>query len=205
MAAVEPTSSPGSAPTSSPALEVVPVPSEYSPADRGGPEDRLYDVEAMVEDIGEDPARWLDRNLEHHGVPELEEREFAAWDEPNYRLVPDDDVSKPLEMVKGRIDGIDSIAVARAWQAVERRLRSTPDGGREVIIDYLDDRIDDLEANGERDLPGRCAEELRELGVEAYENVAPKPEAVYLDEGGEEQNTVSADEKLAAMADGGEE
>jgi len=124
------------------------VPSEFSPADRADREDRLYDVEAMVENIGEDPARWLDRNLEHHGVPQLKEREFSAWDEPNYRLVPEEDVSKPLSMVKGRIDGIDSIAVARAWQAVERRLRSTPEGGRDVIIDHLDERIEQLEEEG---------------------------------------------------------
>ncbi len=181
------------------------MPSEYSPADRGDGEDRRYDVEAMIENIGEDPARWLDQNLDHHGVARLEEREFAAWDEDNYRVVPDEEVSKPLEMVKGRIDGIHTVAVARAWEAVERRLRSTPEGGRDVIIDHLNDRIDELQEHGERDLPGLSPEEQRERAAEAYEAVAPKDDAVYLNEDGREQNTVSADEKLAAMADGGEE
>jgi len=186
---------------------VIAVPSEFSPADRGDREDRLYDVEAMVENIGEDPARWLDRNLEHHGVARLEEREFAAWDEDNYRLVPDYEVSKPLEMVKGRIDGIDSVAVARAWQAVERRLGSTPEGGRDVIIEALEERIAELEANGERELPGLSPEEQRERALEAYE-ATDKGEAVILGADGEptaRSQGKSAEQKLAAMADGGEE
>jgi len=181
------------------------VPSEFLPADRGDRDDRLYDVEAMVENIGEDPARWLDRNLEHHGVACLEQRQFSAWDEDDWRLVPDEDVSRPLEMVLGRIDGIDEISVARAWRAVERRLRCTPEGGRDVIIESLNERIAELEEHGERDLPGLSPEEQREHAVEAYESISPKPEATYLDEDGQKQDIVTADEKLAALADGGEE
>jgi len=183
------------------------VPSEFSPADRGDRDDRLYDVEAMVVNIGEDPARWLDRNLEHHGFACLEQREFSAWDEDDWRLVPDEQVSKPLEMVKGRIDGIDEVAVARAWQAVERRLRSTPEGGRDIVIEALEERIAELEENGDRDLPGLSPEQQRERAVEAYE-AADKGDAVILDADGEQtarSQGKTAEQKLAAMADGGED
>lgn len=95
------------------------MPSEHSPAERS---DRR-EFPRVVDDIGEDPARYLD----------------APWDERS-------------EMIAGRIRGIDTLAVARAWVAVERRLgRGDDDGPREHIIERLEDRIDDLEAAGERD------------------------------------------------------
>jgi len=177
------------------------VPSEHSP----GARDERERFERLRRDLNEDPARFLDRDIFEHGQVRLEERDVVEWDQSNQRVVRDESVSAPGEMIRDRIDGIDDLEVARAWRAVERNLDRTPDGGRDVVIGFIEDRIDELEATGERDLPGRSAEELRELGVDAYENIAPKPDAVYLDEDGEEQSTVSADEKLAAMADGGEE
>lgn len=73
-------------------------------------------------DLGEDPARYLD----------------APWDDRE-------------EMIRGRIRGIDEIGVARAWIGVERRLGRGEGGGpREHIIQRLEERVDFLEANGER-------------------------------------------------------
>jgi len=177
------------------------VPSEHSP----GARDERERFERLRRDLNEDPARFLDRDIFDHGQVRLEERENPQWNESNQRVVRDESVSAPGEMIRDRIAGIDDLEVARAWRAVERGLDRTPEGGRDVVIEFIEDRIDELQEHGERDLPGRSAEELRELGVEAYEAVAPKPDAVYLDEDGQEQTTVSADEKLAAMADGGEE
>jgi len=180
---------------------VITVPSEHSPADSGDHEE----FPRLRRELNEDPARFLDRDLFDHGQVRLEPRENPEWNESNQRAVRDDDVSAPGEMMRDRIRGIDSIAVARAWRAVERGLDRTPEGGRDVIIEFIETRLDELEEHGERDLPGLSPEEQRERAVEAYESVAPKPDAVYLDEDGEEQNIVTADEKLAAMADGGEE
>jgi len=180
---------------------VVAVPSEDSP----GARDNREHYERLRRELNEDPARFLDRDLFDHGQVRLEQRETSDWNESNQRAVRDDDVSAPGEMMRDRIQGIDSIAVARAWRAVERGLDRTPEGGRDIIIEFIENRIDELEEQGERDLPGLPPEEQRDRAVEAYEAVAPKDGATYLDEDGEVQNTVSADEKLAAMADGGED
>jgi len=177
------------------------VPTEDSP----GARDNREHYERLRRELNEDPARFLDCDLFDHGQVRLEPRENPEWNESNQRAVRDDDVSAPGEMMRDRIRGIDSIAVARAWRAVERGLDRTPEGGRDIIIDFIETRIAELEEHGERELPGLSPEEQRERGVEAHESVAPKPDAVYLDEDGQEQNIVTADEKLAAMADGGEE
>jgi hypothetical protein len=188
---------------------VIGVPSEQQPADRGGRPDRgeKYDIDAMIADIGEDPGRWLDRDLFGHGLRRLEDRE-PDFEKGDQRLVRDSNVSAPGQMIRDRISGIDKIAVARAWIAVERRLPRTPDGGRDVVIGLLDDRINELEAEGERDLPGRSGEELKELGVEKFEAVAPKEDVVFRGPDGEPTGRgegSTANQKLAAMADGGEE
>jgi len=177
------------------------LPSEHSP----GARDNREHYERLRRELNEDPARFLDRDLFDHGQVRLEQRETSDWNESNQRAVRDDDVSAPGEMMRDRIRGIDSIAVARAWRAVERGLDRTPEGGRDIIIEFIETRIAELEEHGERDLPGLSPEEQRERAVEAYESVAPKSDAVYLDEDGEEQDIVTADEKLAAMADGGED
>ncbi|UIO98879.1 hypothetical protein Hbl1158_10070 [Halobaculum sp. CBA1158] len=101
------------------------MPSEHSPADQS--DRRTFPT--LREDIGEDPARYLD----------------GPWDER-------------AMMIRGRICGIDYIAVARAWIAVERRLGRGSDGGpRDAIIERLKDRIATLEAEGERLSPAECA------------------------------------------------
>jgi len=184
------------------------VPSDRQPADRSDRPDRgeKYDIDAMIANIGEDPGRWLDRDLFGHGLRRLEDRE-PDFEKGDQRLVRDSDVSAPGQMIRDRISGIDKITVARAWKAVERRLPRTPDGGRDVVIGLLEDRIEELEEHGERDLPGRSAEELKELGVKAFEGVE-KADIVYRGPDGEPTGRgegSTANQKLAAMADGGEE
>lgn len=183
--------------------EVRPVPSEHSP----GANSSRERFPRLKDDIGEDPARFLDRDLFEHGQVRLEERNHAEWDQSRQRLVRNQDVSAPGEMIRDRIRGIDKLAVASAWLAIERRLDRTPEGGRDVVVGLLEDRIDELEAKGERDLPGRSSEELRELGVEAYEN-SDKVDIVYYGIDGEPTGRSSgktASQKLAAIADGGEQ
>ena len=185
------------------------MPSERQPADRSDRPDRSekYDIDAMIANIGEDPGRWLDRDLFGHGLRRLEDRE-PDFEKGDQRLVRDSDVSAPGQMIRDRISGIDKTAVARAWIAVERRLPRTPDGGRDVVIGLLEDRIEELEEHGERNLPGLSEEELRERGVEKYEAVEPKEEIVFRGPDGEPTGRgegSTANQKLAAMADGGEE
>lgn len=187
---------------------MIAVPSDR-PRTRHGRSERAeeYDIDAMIENIGEDPGRWLDRDLFGHGVGRLKDREEADFEEGAQRVVRDDEVSEPGEMIRDRISGIDKIAVGRAWKAVERCLPRTPEGGRDVVIDLLDDRLDELQANGERDLPGRSGEELRELGVEKFEAVE-KGDVVIRGPDGEptgRSEGTTASQKLAAMTDGGEE
>ncbi|WP_154018474.1 hypothetical protein [Halolamina rubra] len=177
------------------------MPSENQPAGSG----RREQFPGLRADLGEDPARWLDRDLFSHGVTRLEARDAPAYNEASQHVVRDTDVSAPGELIRDRISGIDEIAVARAWKAIERRLERTPEGGRDVVIGYLEDRIDELEANGERQLPGLSEDELRELGVEKFEAVE-KGDVVFRGPDGEVTSRTegtSASQKLAAMAEGG--
>ena len=174
------------------------MPSEQQPA-HSGCRERYSNLQ---EDIGEDPARWLDRDLFDHGISYLDDRDEPDFEKGDQRLVREGRVSAPGEMIRDRIAGIDTITIARAWRAVERGLDRTPEGGRDVVIGFIEDRIDELEANGERDLPGRSGEELRELGVEGYEAVAPKPDVVIRGADGEptgRSEGTTASQKLAAM------
>jgi hypothetical protein len=93
------------------------VPSEHSP---GGTRERET-FEVIERDHGEDPARWLDQDLLQH---------------PGRKA-----------LVEARIDGIDSIALVRAWIAVERRLERAT---RQGIITRLERREEQLQQLGER-------------------------------------------------------
>ena len=84
----------------------------------GDSRERYPDVR---DDIGEDPARWLD-----------------------YALIDDQDAQR---MARIRIKSIDSIDVARSWIEVERQLDRGP---RKKIIAWLNERIKALEVIGER-------------------------------------------------------
>jgi len=103
------------------------VPSEHSPSSMLGRER----VPELVERIGEDPARWLDRSL------------FGG----------ESDTSAPGIMIRARIRGIDDLGVLSAWKAVERRLDRGP---REKVMQMLEDREQELEEIGER--PDRLQE-----------------------------------------------
>jgi hypothetical protein len=76
-------------------------------------------------DIGENPARFLDRSIE----------------------VPPDRNS----MFRARVEGIDRIEVINAWTAAERRLANEQDRApRQHVLDLLDDRKAVLQEHGER-------------------------------------------------------
>ena len=81
----------------------------------------------LREDLGEDPARWLDHRLVEYGA-----------DYTDHTL---------SRMVRDRIHGIDRIAVVNAWIAVERNLDRGP---RRPIIQLLEKRLVYLEEHGER-------------------------------------------------------
>ncbi|GGK64504.1 hypothetical protein [Haloarcula sebkhae] len=87
----------------------------------------------LEEDIGEDPARWLDQDLLSH---------------PDRR-----------KLVFSLIDGIDSIERVRAWRSIERKLannrfaekaRNPLEKPRAKIMQRLDQREEWLELHGER-------------------------------------------------------
>jgi hypothetical protein len=84
--------------------------------------------------IGEDPARYLDRD-------------FVA--DP-----PDPGGMHSREWLWVRIQGIDDLGVIARWQAVERQLDRSPDEGREPIMQLLRKRAKQLQKGGER--VGRC-------------------------------------------------
>lgn len=103
----------------------------------------------LKEDIGENPARFLDHRLVERGE-----------DHTDYTLA---------RMVRDRITGIDRIEVVRAWKAVERRLDRGP---RDAVLQLLDQREQFLQEHGERpddlrtewpqDLPDRYDPTLRD-------------------------------------------
>lgn len=112
--------------------------------------EHAHDVEDVRERIGEDPARFLDRNLYHHGVRRVAEKDSYGPHEASHTPVRDSHVSTPGEMVRDRIQGIDSFHTVQVWIEVEKSLERTPDGGRDEVISLLRDRIAELEEHGER-------------------------------------------------------
>lgn len=87
--------------------------------------------------IGEDPARWLDRDLVERG--------------------PSHTTRTNRELVLARIRGIDYLGVANAWIQVERELDRGP---RDRVIETLEERRDFLIEYGDR--PEVDEEELEE-------------------------------------------
>lgn len=92
----------------------------------------------LAEDIGEDPARYLD-------VDRIDD----------------------LELARARIRGVDFLATLRAWRAVERNLSErdvVSEHHRQRVMEWLDEREAELEEIGERD--DRLSEtiERREAG-----------------------------------------
>jgi hypothetical protein len=80
---------------------------------------------ALKDEIGEDPARYLD-------VERVED----------------------LQLARARIRGIDSLATLRAWKAVERNLSANgvvSEHHRQQVMQWLDEREAYLEEHGDRD------------------------------------------------------
>jgi hypothetical protein len=78
---------------------------------------------ALRERLGEDPARWLDREIVDSGT----------------------------SMVLDRIESIDDLEVIRAWKAVERNLgRGRGGDPRSGVMSALEEREQTLEEHGER-------------------------------------------------------
>ena len=91
----------------------------------GGPSRDRETFPSLKDEIGEDPARYLDV-----------------------------DRVSDLELARARIRGIDFIAVIRAWKAVERNLAANgvvSEHHRSTVMAWLDEREAELEEIGERD------------------------------------------------------
>ena len=87
---------------------MIAVPTEDSRGSDRGREEFPQAVEA----IGEDPARFLDRDLFGHGVGRLTDRDEPDFEQGDQRVVRDEKVSEPGEMIRDRIQGIDRLSVA---------------------------------------------------------------------------------------------
>jgi hypothetical protein len=104
------------------------VPTEHSPASSS---DRPAWRDRLAERLGEDPGRWLDRDL-------------VGGD-------PGGDMDS-REWLRVRVDGLADQATVRAWIAAERRLGRGPDGGpREAVLELLAERERELVEIGDRD------------------------------------------------------
>ncbi|WP_423745088.1 hypothetical protein V5735_03420 (plasmid) [Haladaptatus sp. SPP-AMP-3] len=129
----------------------------------------------LKEDVGENPARFLDHALVEYGASHTDETIQS--------------------LVVARIRGICYLEVVNAWIAVERKLDRGP---RDNIISLLEERKAYLEENGERELPSFTREELRERARKRYERASRTEETA----GDEDQLT--AIEKLHRLrAEGG--
>jgi len=122
------------------------MPSEASPA--GTSERRRFPrIEA---DHGEDPGRWLDCDLMSrptHAVYETDDRGHTTA-----TTRPDTDVDPAGRMVEDRIKSIETEALLRAWEAVERRLAALDDREpRDKVMEWLEARREELPVEaGER-------------------------------------------------------
>ncbi|WP_435067687.1 hypothetical protein [Haloplanus sp. C73] len=142
----------------------------------GGSQSDREEFPSVAEDIGEDPARFLD-------VDRLED----------------------LELARARIRGIDFIATLRAWKAVERNLASTgvvSEHHRTKVMEWLDERESELEELGDRD--ERMADVDIEARREATPSTSTPATWVDRDGGERKLNHVDSD-RYRAATDGGED
>ncbi|WP_199243651.1 hypothetical protein [Haloplanus rallus] len=142
----------------------------------GGPSTDRERFPALEEDIGEDPARYLDV-----------------------------DRVADLELARARIRGIDFLATLRAWKAVERNLSDrgvVSEHHRQQVMEWLDEREAELEEIGDRD--DRLSDvdiESRRAGTPSTASQVRWPER---EDGVRTENTVDAD-RYRAATDGGED
>lgn len=113
----------------------------------------------LKKDIGENPARFLDRRLVEYGQDHTDHT-FAR-------------------MVRDRIKGIDRLAVVNAWIAVERKLDRGP---RDRVIDLLEQRREFLQEHGERpdDLRTEWPQDLPERYNPANRDREVPPKECYV-------------------------
>ena len=133
-----------------------------------------------VENIGHDPAKFLDRPL------------FGGSAE----------TSAPGLIIQDRIRGIDRLAVLAVYETVERRLADRLEREpREKVLELIADRREELLENGERpDLPLWSAEERRERALEQFRRVDGRKST----QREADDAPLSASAKLSRMrADGG--
>lgn len=133
----------------------------------------------IADEIGEDPARFLDKPLA-----------------PDYSSGGD---TTALALAKVRIDGIDKLEVVARWLEVEHQLERGP---RDSIVERLEQRGRELKEHGERDLPNLSPEERRVRAAELFEeSIAVWPER----DGGERSSVFTSSGTAPRTAtDGGE-
>jgi hypothetical protein len=116
--------------------------------ERPADQSERHEFPAFREELGEDPARFLDRDL-------LAKPERPVYDTDDrgrtvVRWRPDM-ASAAGVLVRDRIRGIDDVDVLTAWRQVERRLARGEDGGpRDRVLKWLDEREAELRDLGER-------------------------------------------------------
>ena len=98
-----------------------------------------------ADEIGEDPARWLDKDLTARSMQRQQADETPS--RQAMRLVEDTDTTTAGKIVRDRISGIDSLIVIKHWLEVESDLDRGP---RDGVITLLQERADELKQIGER-------------------------------------------------------
>ncbi|WP_181685837.1 hypothetical protein [Halorhabdus salina] len=168
------------------------MPSKHSPSSS---RDRV-ECPDIAEEIGHDPARFLDRDLAESEHYRLDIDRDSSGSVVDCRLVPDQHCSTGAALVKAVINGIDHLDVIDAWIEVEtQRLDRGP---RESVIALLNQRRAELQEIGER--PDRM-------------HAGPRlpPEWYHEDDGDDQEDDdqqLTAMERLQnkqAVTDGGEE
>lgn len=97
------------------------------------------------DEIGEDPARWLDHDLLARSAVRQQVDSDSQFDQVS--LVEDTGVSTFGQLLRARIRGIDKLTVIRHWLEVEHDLDRGP---RDTVVDLLQERADELKEIGER-------------------------------------------------------
>ena len=154
------------------------MPSKRPPGGRGSIPDWRQEMKA---DIGEDPGRFLDRDL-------------------LTRPGQDADVSPGAALVRARIRGIDRLERIAAWRKVEHRLDRGP---RKGVLDLLDEREEAVREEGERDLPGLTPRQRRQAAAAVAPDDPPEP--TWTDrEGGTRTSTRSRPRTFGGPDDAGD-
>lgn len=144
-------------------------------------------------DLGEDPGRFLDRRLTSRPAcwTLIDDEEYGGR---SMERQVDTDVSTSGQLVIARIRGIDHLDRVRVWIAVERRLDRGP---RDPIIELLEEREAELEAEGERELPGLTPAQRRQAAAA----IATESNAVFVDREGGTRNATFVRERQFDWSD----